>query len=380
MKAPAIEALSTSHLLPPLHQLFGTEAVDDVDWHMAEINRAAVNPVTIGLYHVYGRVRVSDQTRDFSLILKAIQSPANIGLPHFGGGDDQTHWNYWQREPSFYGSDLLGQLPEGIAAPRCYGIQQWDGRVIWLWLEAVEYGRGDLRQLDDLGFLAYQLGRLNGKFAHPTRLPQVAWLGKDTNTQWLQQLGGLANPLFTGDGRPNWEHPVLRSLFPPTGHNPYRQFWRAIDRFTVILQELPRTWCHGDGAPGNFKIRQTGSGSKEIVALDWAMTNIGVLGEDVAQLIYGSYEFFAADQWHGLIQTLLNRYLAGLREMGWQGEERQVWLGYAITLLIRYGIFQFYLIGLELNGDQEAIPLTDQHNEAAQFLQQVAQFALELEE
>jgi hypothetical protein len=169
MKAPAIEALSTSHLLPPLHQLFGTEAVDDVDWHMAEINRAAVNPVTIGLYHVYGRVRVSDQTRDFSLILKAIQSPANIGLPHFGGGDDQTHWNYWQREPSFYGSDLLGQLPEGIAAPRCYGIQQWDGRVIWLWLEAVEYGRGDLRQLDDLGFLAYQLGRLNGKFAHPTR-------------------------------------------------------------------------------------------------------------------------------------------------------------------------------------------------------------------
>jgi hypothetical protein len=379
MKAPAIEALSTTHLLPPLRQLFGTKAVDDVDWHMAEINRGAVNPVTIGLYHVYGRVRTSNHTRDFSLILKAIQSPANIGLPHFGGGHDQTHWNHWQREPSFYRSDLIGQLPEGIATPRCYGIQEWDGRIIWLWLEAVEYGRGDLRQLDDLGLLAHRLGRLNGKFAHPTRLPQTNWLATDTNVQWLEQIKGLANPLFTGDGRPNWEHPVLQSLFPSTVPNPYRQFWQAIDRFVTILQGLPRTWCHGDGGPTNFKIRQAGNGRKEIIALDWALTGIGVLGEDVAQLIYGSYEFFAADEWQGLIQTLMNRYLDGLREIGWQGEERQVWSGYAITLLIRYGIFLFYLIGLDLNDADETFPLTDQHREAAQFLQQVAPFALELE-
>jgi hypothetical protein len=380
MKAPAIEALSTSHLLPPLRQLFGTEAVDDVEWHVAEINRGAVNPVTMGLYHVYGRVRVGDQTRDFSLILKTIQSPANIGLPHLGGGDDQTHWNHWQREPSFYQSDLVGQLPEGIATPRCYGIQQWDGRIIWLWLEAVEYGRADLRQLDDLGFVAHQLGRLNGKFTHPAHLPQTDWLTTDTNLQWLEEIKGPANLLFTSDGRPKWEHPVLQSLFPPTDHNPYHQFWQAIDRFTVILQDLPRTWCHGDGNPANFKIRQTGSGSKEMVAMDWAMTGIGVLGQDVAQLIYDSYRFFAAEQWDALIQTLLDRYLDGLREMGWRGEERQVWLGYAITVLVRYGIFLFYFIGLELKDADETFPLTDQHKEAARFLQQVAQFTLAYKE
>lgn len=378
MIAPSIQDINTSHLLPPLRRMFADQTVAQVDWQMADMKGGIGNPVSVGLYRFHGRALVHGQMQPFSMVLKVIRSPANIGLSGFGEGEDQTHWNYWQREAFFYQSDLISQMPAGIAIPQCYGVQRWDDDVIWLWLEEIEHKQEDIRQPEQLGFLAYQLGRLNGKFADPARLPDAAWLARNTHAQWLIPTSGLAKSLLTATGQPDWDHPTVQLLFPRGDTHPYRQFWNAIDHFLAILPTLPPTWCHGDGAPTNFKIRQTSDGDQEVVALDWALTNIGVLGEDVAQLIYASYEFFDAGNWDDLIHALLNRYLDGLHEMGWPGEKRLVWLGYAITTLIKYGTFLFFIIGFGMDGDNEISPVTEQHKTAVQFLQQTAQLALEL--
>lgn len=378
MIAPLIQDINTSHLLPPLRRLFGLQTVEQVDWQMEDMKGGIGNPVSMGLYRVHGRALVQDQMQPFSMVLKAIRSPAKVGLSNLGEGDDQTHWNYWQREAFFYQSDLISQVPAGIAIPQCYGIQRWDDQIIWLWLEEIEHGQGDIQQPEQLGFLAYQLGRLNGKFADPTHLPDAAWLARNTHAQWLKSTPRSAKALLTAIGQPKWDHPYLQSLFPAAHSHPYRQFWDAIDHFCEILSALPLTWCHGDGAPTNFKIRQDGSDRREVVALDWALTSIGVLGEDVAQLICASYQFFDAGKWNDLIHMLLNRYLDGLREMGWQGDMRLVWLGYAITALIKYGTFLFLIVEFGLDANDEIPHVTQQHRTAVQFLQQTAQFALEL--
>ncbi|GAB4148502.1 MAG: hypothetical protein Fur0021_08490 [Candidatus Promineifilaceae bacterium] len=378
MIAPSIQDINTLHLLPPLRRLFGFQTVAQVHWQMEKMKGGIGNPVSMGLCRFYGHALVQDQMQPFSMVLKAIRSPAKVGLSNLGEGDDQTHWNYWQREAFFYQSDLISQVPAGITIPQCYGIHHWDDQIIWLWLEEIEHGQGDIQQPEQLGFLAYQLGRLNGKFADPARLPDAAWLARNTHAQWLKSTPRSAKALLTATGQPKWDHPYLQSLFPAAHSHPFRQFWDAIDHFLAILPALPSTWCHGDGAPTNFKIRQTSDDGQEVVALDWALTGIGVLGEDVAQLIGASYAFFDAGNWDNLIQMLLNRYLDGLREMGWPGDARLVWLGYAITTLIKYGTFLFLIIEFGLNADDEIPPATQQHKTAAQFLQQTAQLALEL--
>ena len=257
MKAPNIEEITAEHLQAPVAKMLRKNKVDIIAWTTERMKGGTGNPVTIGLYYIYGKVLSGFVGREFSLVLKIIQSPDNIGID-LGGGDDQRHWNYWQREPLFYQSKLAKQLPKGLAAPKCYGVDHWDGRIKWLWIEEIDHCREVEHQVDELAFPARHLGRLNAKYTSPNKLPTVPWLGTNTLAQWLQPIPGYENPILNGKEL-NWSHPHIQALFPSSSLSPFRRFWENLDAHLALLDTLPSTWCHGDSDPSNFRILETAS-------------------------------------------------------------------------------------------------------------------------
>lgn len=374
MNAPAIDDLDAESLTAPLAALFElpTDEIEPRAWRVERLSGGAGNPVSAGLHLVSGRVGVGGEERDFALVLKIIHSPAKLGLYNFGESDDERHWNHWRREAHFYRSDLPGRLPEGIVVPRCYRIEEWDDEVIWLWIERIS---GRIEGRADQRFVAHGLGRLNGRFAEPGAPPDLPWLGRDTHRQFaVGARPNLGEELFDPQGKPAWEHPFLAALFPPG--DPYRRYWLRLDALLALLDTLPRTWCHGDGNTGNFGIRSTPDGGRQLVAFDWALTNIGVLGADVAQLIYMLQSQLDPAAWDDLVSDLVGVYLAGLRAEGWSGSERQVWRGYALTVLAHYGAFWLTVTGRELELGGPFAP-REAHERAARFLRETAERLLD---
>jgi hypothetical protein len=88
-------------------------------------------------------VRLSGTGRDqstlipWSVILKFVPAPGDGTTKFAQTNDDSTQYNYWRRELFVYTSDLLSDLPDGFAVPRCFHRdEQPDG--YWLWLEDIQ--------------------------------------------------------------------------------------------------------------------------------------------------------------------------------------------------------------------------------------------------
>lgn len=88
------------------------------DWHVSQLGGGMGNPVSMGLYRFAGVGQDGAEPVNWSVVLKILQSPANVGWSNMGEGDDQSHWNYWRRELLIYQSGLLDRLPDGLTAPR----------------------------------------------------------------------------------------------------------------------------------------------------------------------------------------------------------------------------------------------------------------------
>ena len=112
---------TTANLIPPY--------LVEIAWQVAPLGGGFGNPVSLGLYRVSGQGHDGGRDFDWSLVLKMVQSPANVGMAQLGGGDDMTHWNYWRREALLHASSLLAGLPPGLEAPRCYGVAERPGDV-----------------------------------------------------------------------------------------------------------------------------------------------------------------------------------------------------------------------------------------------------------
>ena len=220
----------------------------------------------MGLYRFEGSGLDGGERVLWSVILKAIQSPANVGWENMGEGDDPTHWNYWKRELLVYRSELLAALPEGIAAPRCYDSVELPGDVAWLWLEDIPDADEDTRSLDRYALIASHLGRLNGSFLSAGPLPDFPWLSVNRTRQWLtMEPPWQAIP---------WDHPLVRIRYPRPEANSFRRLLFESERFLAKLNLLPKTICHGDTYPTNFKSRRSPGGNEQTVALDWALVGI----------------------------------------------------------------------------------------------------------
>jgi hypothetical protein len=338
-----IRTIDRATLTAPVRSALRSSTVKVLQWRSSRLGGGAGNPVSLGLYRFSGTGQDQGQPVTWSLVLKMAQSPANVGVVDMGEGEDPTHWNYWRREIYVFQSDLLDHLPPGLAAPRCYGVEERPGDVIWLWLEEVRDVGDAPWALERHGLAARHFGRFNGAYLSGRPLPGYPWLSVGLLRQWCREFD---TPLYAGfHRRPSlWEHPLVRRIYPPPDANPFLHLLANRERFLAALDGCPQTMCHKDAYPTNLMRSRGRDGQEETVALDWALAGIGPVGEELAQLAVGALDKVEAAEARDVDQVVFAGYLDGLRDSGWHGDAGTVRFGYVASAALRIGLWLLYLL------------------------------------
>jgi hypothetical protein len=346
MNPSVLQTVDLCKLTPIIRQASGWESLQIQDWHVTQLGGGAGNPVSLGLYRIEGAGQAGDEQVPWSVILKIIQSPANIGWQNMGEGEDQSHWNYWKRELLVYQSGLFGLLPEGMVAPRCFGVEELPGDMAWLWLEDIRDSLAGAWSLERYALAARHLGRMNGMLVSDSSLPDFPWLSLQRNQQWINTI-----PMWQTT---TWEHPLVRERYPEPDANPFRRMLLDNERFLVRLNQLPGTICHGDTYPTNFMSRQLANGEQQTVALDWALVGFQPLGDDLGQFVYGAQMNLKGSRAEDVTEELFENYLDGLRDSGCRVDPQWVRFGFVASAALRVGLFQLILLGEEMKNISQA--------------------------
>jgi hypothetical protein len=106
------------------------------------------------------------------------------------------------------------------------------------------------------------------------------------------------------------------------------------------FERLPVCYCHHDAFRGNLLDRRRSDGSSETVAIDWALTGFGRIGEEIGVTIAVDLGFLEvpARQARELDQAVFAGYIDGLHDAGWRGDVRQARFGCTVNAAILNGI------------------------------------------
>jgi len=323
-RAMTLPALDSALLTGPVRRALRSESAQIGTWRCRPISYAHTDAVTSGLFRVSGIAQDGSAAVSWSLVLKIVRAQ--------DGNDDPALAHYWKREVLAYQSGLLDDLPGGLVAPRCAGIMERLAGEAWLWLEDVTDTSPSRWPPAYYGTVGCRLGRFNGEYLAARPLPADPGL----RTAWLRAY--LArNASAIARLADDTEHPLLRRVYPAPIREGIVRLWTERDTFLAALDRLPQTFCHRDAWRGNLFMR-TVNGLDELVAIDWAFTGCGALGEELAPLVLASA--FFEDELAGvreLDEDAFVGYMEGLRIAGWEGEEWMVRLGYAAASGLRYG-------------------------------------------
>lgn len=337
-KESILQSIDTATLTPIVRKALNRDHIQLRDWHMKQLGGGMGNPVSVGLYRFEGTGQDGNEEVAWSVVLKILQSPLNVGWLNMGEGDDQTHWNYWKRELFVYQSGWLDALPEGLTAPHCYGTVELPGNYALLWLEDIRDSLDGDWTLDRYVLTARHLGRLSGMAPMPTH----PWFSLHRNRQWLALISWQDFP---------WDHPLTLRRYPRRENNP---FWRMLtesERFLSKLSKLPQTPYHGDSYPTNFMSRRMANGQEQTAALDWALMGISSLGDDLGQFTFGAHTNLKGLSPADITDALFKSYLAGLRDVGFQFDPQLARFGFVASAALRIGLFQVYLLGESIKQD-----------------------------
>lgn len=331
-----LQAIGIAQLTAIARQSLRRESFQIQDWRVSQLGGGAGNPVSVGLYRFEGSGQDHEEQVTWSAILKILQSPGNLGRVNMGEGDDQTHWNYWKRELLVYQSGLLETLPEGMAAPRCYGTVELPGNVAMLWLEDISDSYQGDWPLDRYALTARHLGRLNGMYLSGDSMPAFPWFSVQGIRQWVTTMRHWQTI--------PWDHPRALEHYPQPEVNSFRRMLVENGRFLDKLDLLPQTVCHGDTYPTNFMSRHLGDSQEQTVALDWALMGIQPLGDDLGQLVFGAHMNLKENRREDVTNTLFAHYVDGLRDSGCHVDPQLVRFGFAASAALRVGLFQLYFL------------------------------------
>lgn len=320
------QSIDSTTLMPLVRRALDSNTVEMTNWDRQQIRGSAGGlSGGWGVYRFLGDARDQGQSVGWSLVLKAIRLTSS--------SDDPSSSNYWKREVQAYQSGLLDDLPDGLAAPRCFGVQEQPDGGFWIWMEDVQDDIGSKWPLEHYGVVARHLGQFNGAYLTGKPIPSQPWLSGGWLRQWVARHAPTRDQLPSALG-----HPLVRRAFPPDVAGGLLHLWAEQDRFFDALDRLPKTFCHMDAFPRNLLTRHTAEGDHQTVAIDWAFTGIGAIGEELVPLTQASLGLLMVemDRAPELDALVFDSYLQGLRDAGWRADPRLVRLGYTATSALRY--------------------------------------------
>lgn len=333
-------------IAPVLRTLYGP-TVEVVDWQTTALSEGSLG-LSAGVQRVSG---TSADGSTWSVIVKMLRPVAAGFLARFAEADrGRLEAAYlWDREAHFYGSDLLNALPDGFNAARCLASSRTADAAL-LWFEDLGDG-GASWDVARYALAARHLGRFNGAFAGRA-LPDAQWLCRDWIRTWVVKGFGARAPSILGNDD-IWAHPLIRSAFAPDSRIRLRRGWASLGTLLDRMDTLPQVLCHMDGFRGNLFDRTSASGERETVAIDWSYVGPAVIGAELSQLVVASVALTDSRQdLRSLEAAAIDGYIAGLRDSGWSGPERDVRLGYALAA-VRW-LFMLNVMAAVLDPEQQA--------------------------
>ena len=353
--------ITASALEAPLCHRLGRDHVTADTWQVTPFTRSG-GSTTGGIFRVEGSARDGGETIPFALVLKVARAPeagvmsVSRGALPGGWGHDATHSHYWRREALAYQSGLLADLAGGLAAPRCYAVQEQSEDSAWLWLEDITDTHGAQWPPERYALAARHLGQFNGAYPVGRPVPSFPWLSSDWMRQECLSRASSFAPALLLDPQ-TWAHPLVRRAFPePVGEEVVR-LWTEREQWLAALDRLPQTFCHLDAHRGNLFARLGSDGVDQTVAIDWAFTGVAALGTDIGQLASTSCLLVnmptipIADYW----ETVLAGYLAGLADAGWRGDDRLAAFGAIALAVVRWGfLMPTLMLGIALDERRHA--------------------------
>ncbi len=271
-----------------------------------------------GVYRVAGSALVDGVATTWSVVVKVLRGD--------GSDTDPAAETYWLREREVIQSGLLDGVEGGVSTPLCLAVEDVAADETWLWFEEVE---------DDIPYpwapetwaeVARQFGRWQGKYVVGKPLPTHEWL-----------YTGFLERCYTTWGPPRLcEHlpqPVLSQLYPDGSAATIDRFWDERDACLATYRRAPLAVAHLDANRANLFLREG-----RVVAIDWAFASIEPAGADLAGLIAGnlwSQEAPAGEYWE-FADSVFGGYLAGLSDVGWDGDADAVRFVFLVAACLRH--------------------------------------------
>jgi hypothetical protein len=306
------------------------------EWTVVPLGYTVFNPVSQGIYRVTGNARSGTSSLPWSAVLKICRAP---GAEELATADDDrrallVETLRWDREGEAYASGLLETLPEGLAAPRCFGVERHEG-TLWIWLEDVADDAADW-DVARYALAARHLARLGGEYLAGRELPTHSWLSRGWIPAWSSFFSRTMPAVLEDDGL--WAQPIVVDQFARGAREDLRDLWRDRDRWWSALDRFPQTLSHVDAFRANLMSR-TVRGQVTTVAIDWAFVGIVPLAAEVAQLVVASL-FYHGDQLDPaeLAAACLDATRDGLRDVGYRVSAAELERAYAINAVARWAL------------------------------------------
>jgi hypothetical protein len=324
-----LETIDSAVLTPLVQQVLGGVDAQIAEWR----HQSVVGGIEMAsdIYRFSGSALAAGETLPWSLILKVIQATP-------GNAQDPQDVRYWKREALAYQSGLLSDLPGGLVPPRCYGATERPDGTVWIWMEDVRDEVHEQWPLDYYGTVARCLGQFNGAYLTGRPLPDRPWLSRKHLRKYVERAAPAIDLLLN-----SMDHPLIQRALPGISAEFVQNIWEERHAILEAVECLPQTFCHLDAFRRNLFSRHAADGNDQVVAVDWSMLGIAAVGEEIAPLVNASVSFGAVSPKDELEleRIVLEGYLDGLRDAGWQGDPNLVRFGYAATLYWRYAIGGF---------------------------------------
>lgn len=320
-----LAAVNAASLKPLLQKALKNQAVSVLNWKYENVaGGVGGGRGDTFTYRFSGQADDSGTVRHWSMIVKVLGARQ---------GEQPDDPQYWKREAEIFRHQLLDDLPDGLGAPRSYGVIEYPDESCWVWMEDVHDDLGGEWPLEHYQIVARDLGRFNGAFLTTRAIPDYPWLSSNWFGKTVEGVAGIIPYASQA-----LEKLVKDGIFQRDAVEQLDKLWADRHLFLDVVNTLPQTFCHLDAFRRNLVVCKRSDNQYKTLGLDWAYAGKSALSADLAVCnLVGifTYEIDVEDAL-AIQKMTMDGYLNGLGDAGWSGDPEIVRLGYAAETAAKY--------------------------------------------